>query len=483
MTKRIKLLEQKARKLEPAKNERQQLTEEVLAYAEDFLEELDDLKAYRKSAESENFLCQHPISEKPEEISRLLELLRRYVDSPGLNPASGNHMGYIPGGSLYTSALGDFLAAVTNRYAGVFFSSPGAVRIEHECIRWMSGLIGFPKSASGTLTSGGSIANMTAVVAARDAVKISSREIPKTVIYATPQAHHSLNKAFSIAGLKEAVIRKIPMDDRFRMIPEALEQQIKTDREKNLRPFLLVASAGSTDTGAVDPLQPLAQIAKNYQLWFHVDAAYGGAFLLTNHGKDLMQGIEQADSVIIDPHKGFFLPYGTGAVLVRDGQKLFESQHMTAGYMQDTLKADEEYSPADLSPELSRHFRGLRMWLPLKLYGTEPFAAALDEKLELSRYFHAKISNVPDVETGPKPDLTTTFFRYIPDSGDANQFNRRLTEEIHRDGRIFVSSTTINGKIFLRTAILNYRTHLEQVDRVIDITQKKINLIENKQQN
>ncbi|MFW6157674.1 MAG: pyridoxal phosphate-dependent decarboxylase family protein, partial [Balneolaceae bacterium] len=292
------------------------------------------------------------------------------------------------------------------------------------------------------------------------------------------QAHHSLDKAYNIAGLKEAVIRTIPMDDSFRMQPEALARQIETDKRDGLRPFLLVASAGTTDTGAIDPMQPLADIAKQHRLWFHVDAAYGGAFLLTEYGKNLMAGIERADSVIIDPHKGFFLPYGTGALLVRDKKKLYESQHMTAGYMQDTLKADELYSPADLSPELSRHFRGLRMWLPLKLYGIGPFRSALEEKRLLTEYFYRQIQQIDGIETGPKPELSVTIFRYCPDRGDADDFNRKLAECIHKDGRIFLSSTTIEGTVWLRMAIVGLRTHLKEVEEAIGIIREKIEDVE-----
>src|SRR5699024_9460542 len=164
------------------------------------------------------------------------------------------------------------------------------------------------------------------------------------------------------------------IDDQFRIKVHKIKELIAPDSRNGLKPFVIFASAGTTDIGAVDPLEAIAQIAQEHNIWFHVDAAYGGAFLLTEHGQKMMQGIDQADSVTIDPHKGLFLPYGTGALLVKDIQKLYHSQHMEANYLQDTYEA-EALSPADLSPELSKHFRGLRMWLPLQLYGTAPFRA------------------------------------------------------------------------------------------------------------
>ncbi len=232
---------------------------------------------------------------------------------------------------------------------------------------------------------------------------------------------------------------------------------------------MIFASAGTTDLGAVDPLDEIAGIARKYDLWFHVDAAYGGFFLLTEHGKKVMKGIVRFES-----HKGLFLPYGTGAVLVKDGKKLFESQHMMANYMQDTLKATEEWSPADLSPELSKHFRGLRMWLPLQLLGIAPFRAALDEKLLLTRYFYQEIQKIEGIEIGPEPELSILFFRYIPASGDANEFNKELVDYIHRDGRVFLSSTHINGTVYLRLAVLHFRTHLEEIDLILSVIHEGI---------
>jgi glutamate/tyrosine decarboxylase-like PLP-dependent enzyme len=187
-----------------------------------------------------------------------------------------------------------------------------------------------------------------------------------------------------------------------------------------------------------------------------------------------MKGIEKSDSVTIDPHKGLFLPYGSGALLVKDGQQLYASQHMTANYLQDTLKATEEPSPADLSPELSKPFRGLRMWLPLQLFGIRPFRAALEEKLLLTRYFYDQVQEIDGIEVGPEPELSVAFFRYVPSSGDANKFNKKIVNEIHRDGRVFISSTHIDDTIYLRLAVLNFRTHKKEVDLILSILQEKI---------
>lgn len=477
MIEKLNTLEEEARALEPDLEQRIGLTAKSIQFAQEYLNDLPDKKAFVQSDEKGRKLLEHPFTEEPAELADLLSLVRSEVNHAGLNPPSGGHLGYIPGGGIYTSALGDYLAAVTNRYAGVFFSSPGAVRMENMCIRWMCRMVGYPETSAGNLTSGGSIANMIALATARDSAGLRSGEYDRTVIYTTRQVHHSAIKGLRFTGLGDATVRTIAMDRRYRMKPDELQSQIERDRKEGLLPFLIIASAGTTDLGAVDPLQEIADLAEQYRLWLHVDAAYGGFFLLTDRGRELMAGIGRAHSVTIDPHKGLFLPYGLGAVLVKDGQQLYDSQHMAASYMQDTLRATDELSPADLSPELSKHFRGLRMWLPLQLHGIRPFRASLREKLLLTRYFYDEIRKIDGIETGPEPELTVMFFRYLPESGDANAFNERLVREIQEDGRIFLSSTRIDGTFYIRLAVLGVRTHREHIERTLEIVREKIDLV------
>ena len=476
MKKRIEELEKEAKKLEPGLKERVNMTAKVMHYGQSFLEDLENKKAFVETDDKAAKILEHPLSEEPSDLKDILKLIENEVDTSGLNPASGRHLGYIPGGGIYPSALADFMAAVSNRYAGVFFSSPGAVRIENMCIRWMCDLIGYPESSGGNLSSGGSIANLTGLVAARDHSGIASKDFEKAVIYTTQQVHHCVIKAIRFAGLGDATIRTIEMDRRYRMKPELLNEQIEQDKKEGKQPLIIFASAGTTDLGAVDPLKEIAGIAERQHIWLHVDAAYGGFFLLTEQGKNKMNGIEKADSVTIDPHKGLFLPYGSGALLVKDVQKLYDSQHMTANYLQDTLSATEELSPADLSPELSKHFRGLRMWLPLKLFGVSPFRAALNEKLELTNYFYSEVQKIEGIEVGPEPELSVMFFRYLPSGKNtgANEFNKKLVNALHKDGRVFLSSTNIDDTVYLRLAVLSFRTHLEDIDLTLELLKEKI---------
>ncbi|MGA2624967.1 MAG: aminotransferase class V-fold PLP-dependent enzyme [Bacteroidota bacterium] len=478
MLDRIKRLEQIALALDPPAGQRGELRNEVVQYAENFLDHIHDLPAYVVTDDKGIGLYDSPISETPIDIKAALQLLRHNVDRPGLNPASGGHLGYIPGGGIYVSALGDYLADISNRFSGLFFASPGAVRMENLLLDWMAKTVGYPADAGGNLTSGGSIANLIGIVTAREAYNLKAKDIEKSVIYSTEQAHHSVDKAIRIAGLKECILRNVPMDERFRMNAGALEQTIIRDKKSGLQPWLVIAAAGTTDVGAVDPLEAIGNIAQRYQLWFHVDGAYGAFFVLCDEGKKTLKGMEQSDSLVMDPHKGLFLPYGSGAVLVKDKKKLGNAHWYQASYLQDALRSTDELSPADLSPELTKHFRGLRLWLPLKLLGVAPFRAALEEKILLTRYFHEQISGIDGFEAGNFPDLSVATFRYIPKVGDPNSFNEQLVQEIQRDGRVFLSSTTLRGKFVIRLAVLSFRTHLNTIELTLNILREKVRYLE-----
>ncbi len=463
-------LERQALELDPPAETRAQWRRAVAARAEALLEALPGLPAFTPGFGSASGALAAPFAEEPLAIEDALAILDGEVMAHGINPASPRSFGYIPGGGLYPAALGDFLADVTNRYAGVFFAAPGAVRLEMRLVEWLAGLVGYPpESAGGDLTSGGSIANLSAVVTARDAHGLSTADLPRCVVYMSEQRHHSMDKALRIAGLSECVRRLVPVDERSRMRAGWLATAIQADRREGLLPWLVVATAGTTDTGAVDPVADIASIAAAEGLWLHVDAAYGGAFLLCEAGRRALAGIERSDSAVIDPHTGLFLPFGSGALIVRDRERLAAANRYHAHYMQDAFRPEVEPSPADLSPELSRPFRGLRLWLPLKLFGLAPFRAALEEKLALARWFHERLGELPEWEVGPPPDLSVVPFRYRPPRGDEDDFNRRLLAAVQDDGRVFMSSTRLSGRFTLRLAVLHFRTHLADVELALDV--------------
>jgi glutamate/tyrosine decarboxylase-like PLP-dependent enzyme len=472
MTSEIRRLEARARLLDPDADERGRLLAAVVEHTNRYLAGIATAPANGTRPDNSRALLDSPIAEEGIGIAEALALLGDNVDAVGVNTTSGRYLGYIPGGGLFHAALGDYMAAIANRYAGLFFACPGAVRIENMLLRWMSGEVGYPASAAGNLTSGGSLANLAAVVAARDACEISGDVAGSAVVYSTEHTHHCVDKALHVAGLGRVVKRRVGVDANYRMQASDLRRAVAADRAAGLRPWLLVASAGTVNAGSVDPLAELGEVAAELGLWFHVDGAYGGLFALCPEGRAVLGGIELSDSLVLDPHKSLFLPYGTGTVLVKDRRKLHAAFNAEADYIEDLLGVDEEPSPADLSPELTKHFRGLRLWLPLKLVGVAPFRAALSEKIHLARYFHERLTAVEGFEVGPPPDLSVVTYRYVPRRGDADEFNHRLMHAVQREGRVFVSSTRVGGRLVLRAAVLSFRTHLDEIDEALDALQQ-----------
>jgi len=450
--------------LEPDSASRRELGSRALDHALNFLDEIEDAPSLRPASHVFDQRLDPEFTEEGRESTSVLDYVGACIERPGITTTSPRFMGYIPGGGLFHSALGDLLAAASNKYSGFAPAAPGAVRIENACTAWLASVIGYPSTAAGTLTSGGSMANLTAIVAARDARDADGGG----AVYLTRFAHHCIDKALNIAGRGRSPRRLIATDEDHRMTIAALEHALEEDRRSGIRPWLVVASAGTVDTGAVDPLEEVAALCRRYGAWFHVDGAYGGLFALCKQGRELLKGIEEADSVALDPHKTLFLPYGTGAALVRDGQQLLDAFSASAEYIRPFSETEVGPSPADLSPELTRHFRALRLWLPLQIAGVAAFRAAQSEKLALARYFHMRLSEIDGMDAGPVPQLSVAAFRYLPKSGDVDDFNERLIRHIQEEGRVMLSGTRIDGRYYLRCAILCFRTHLEHVDEAID---------------
>ena len=471
-------LERAARSLDPDEAERDRLMRATHGYAQRLLSELGTRPAYSHDKSAVLELRNLRPGSGPRPMRELIDRIDESVVRPGLLPSHAGHLAYIPGGGLYASSLADYLAAVTNEYAGVRFVGPGSVEMEDLVLDWMARVVGFPPAADGNLASGGSIASLTAIVAAREAAGLRARDFDRAVVYATPHIHQCLHKAIRVAGMGETVRRDVAVDDGLRMCPDSLSELVAADRAEGLLPWLVLGSAGTADTGAIDPLDRIADISQQERLWFHVDAAYGGFFALLDEFRPRLAGLERADSVVLDPHKSMFLPYGTGAVLVRNRDALQDAHAYYAAYLQDTVESEGGgRSPAAVSPELTKHFRALRVWLPLLLHGEEPFRACLREKLELTKYFHREIGKL-GFEVGPEPDLTVVTFRWVPESGSANAFNQALVEETHRDGRVFMSSTTVDGRFMLRMAALAFRTHLDTIDLALDVLRRALERLE-----
>lgn len=407
-----------------------------------------------------------PMPERGAPFRRLLSTVFERALPWGLATASPGYLAYIPGGGLFHAAVADLIADATNRYVGLWSPAPGLVQLESNVIRWFCEMAGFGAESGGILTTGGSLANLGAVVTARH--ERLPTDFLRGTLYCTRYAHHSVLKAARIAGFPEGNVRVVPVDGALRMRPGALAAQLAADRADGWQPALVVASAGTTATGAVDPLPALADLCELQGLWLHVDAAYGGFFLLTERGRARLTGIERAHSITLDPHKGLFLPYGTGALIVRDREALVRAHRVTAAYLPPSQSDPARWDFADMGPELSRDGRGLRVWLPLKMHGAAAFRAALDEKLDLAAAAAAQIAEIPALELVGPPELSLFAFRWRhvdPAEGDAR--TRRLLTRINARQRVFLTGTEVEGRFAARVCVLSFRTHQASMDHLM----------------
>jgi len=376
--------------------------------------------------------------------------------------AGPGYLAFIPGGGIPAAAVADFVATAVNRFVGVAAAAPVLARIEAQTIAWLAGLMGYPAGAGGILTSGGSISNLVALVTARVA-KLPENFLSGT-IYVSEETHLSVHKAARIAGFPAAAIRPVPVDGRFRLRPDRLVAAIEQDQAAGRRPFLVVANVGTTNTGAIDPVPEIRDIARRHDLWVHADAAYGGFFRLVPEGRARMPGIEDCDSITLDPHKGLFLPYGTGCLLVRDPSTLRRAHRMEAGYLQDVSAESVAPSYTDLSPELSRDFRGLRLWLPIVLHGLRAFREQIQEKLDLALLAYDELKDDPHFEMLDPPQLSIVAFRArARGGGDPDALGAEILRRVNARGRVFMSSSTIGGRYVLRLCVLSFRTHADRV--------------------
>jgi aromatic-L-amino-acid/L-tryptophan decarboxylase len=385
------------------------------------------------------------------------------------NTASPGYLAYIPGGGLLHTAVADFITDAVNRYVGVWIAAPGLAQLEANVIQWFCEIVGYSSSPrpGGLLTTGGSMANLIAIVTARESRL--GEDFSRGVLYVSDQAHHSVLKAARFAGLRRDQVREIASDERFRMNVGALREAIAADEREGRAPFLIVAAAGTTNTGAVDPLEAIADLAAEKKTWLHVDGAYGGLFALTERGQRALAGMARADSIALDPHKSLFLPYGTGSLVVRDASELKRAHAMHASYlppMQDDVDCTDF---CDLGPELSRPFRGLRVWLPIKMHGIGVFREALDEKVDLAREACEALRAMPRVEIVAEPELSLFAFRIGrrekrgETEAELDELNREWMREINRRQRVFITGTKVTGRFVLRACVLSFRTHADRI--------------------
>lgn len=455
--------------LEPSTEEMQAMLAKVVERVVDHVASLPSQPAsYTGDGRDEARHFAESLPEGATDFDDLVKLLFDEAIPLSFNTAGPGYLAYIPGGGLFPSAVADLIATAVNRYVGVWVAAPALVQLELNVVRWFCEIVGYPEGSGGILTSGGSLANFTAIVTAR------RERLPASfgsgMIYTSDQTHHSVRKAAVMAGFPEANVREIPSDDGFQMRVDVLMERVVEDREAGLTPFLVVGSAGTTNTGAVDPLDALADLAERESLWLHVDGAYGGFFMLTERGREALAGLARADSITLDPHKGLFLPYGTGSLLVRDEQVLRRAHATFADYM-PTMQHDADFVDfCDMSPELTRDFRGLRTWLPVKLFGIGAFRESLDEKMDLARWAADRLREIPDMEIVAEPRLSLTAFRLCPpglSEPELDELNRELLSRVNEKQNVYLTGTVLDGHFALRICVLSFRTHLDRMEQCL----------------
>jgi aromatic-L-amino-acid decarboxylase len=408
-----------------------------------------------------------PSPEEPVALGPILDELFAELVPRSFTTIGPGYMAYIPGGGLYPAALADFIANTTNRFTGVWLAAPALVQLEANALDWLRAWMDFPETTRGLFTTGGSMATFNAIVCARE--RHLGPEIRRGVLYTSDQAHYSVAKAAKLAGIMPDRVRQVPSDEGYRLNIDALENAVAADRHAGLLPFAVVSSAGTTNTGAVDPLAAIGDLCRRESMWHHVDGAYGAFFYLLDDLKPLLTGLSRADSLTLDPHKGMFLPYGTGALLVRDGSALRAAHEATAAYLPP--HPTEHYDPSQYGPELSRGFPGLRVWLSVKMFGAAAFRAAIAEKRALAVDAFRRVARLPHVVVDAAPELSLFAFHLSwPGASreDEDRATKRLMDETTMRGRVMLSGSHSHGRFLGRVCVLSFRTHAPQIDALVD---------------
>jgi aromatic-L-amino-acid decarboxylase len=380
----------------------------------------------------------------------------------GTDKTHPGDLSYVPSAGLYSGAVAALLGAALHAYTGAAMEAPALVALEESVLRWLCDLFGLPADAEGILLSGGSAANQTAVVCAR----AGRFEPTRSRAYLAAGTHHSVAKALRLSGVPDAQHVIVPARSPGGPIDAAaLRRRLAGDVAAGLEPWLVVGTAGSTDTGAVDDLEALADLAAEYRAWFHVDAAYGGMFALTVRGAAALRGLARADSITVDPHKGLSLPWGVGALLVRSPGRLAQAHSGEGGYMRDVPRIEGVPHYFERGPELTRPFRGLLVWLPLQLHGVDAFRRFLDDALDLARDAAARLAAVPGIVVHAEPALSIVAFRAV--EGDAA--TQALLAKLNGSGLVRVSSTVLDGRSWIRLAFLKPNSGPDQVATVLSL--------------
>jgi glutamate/tyrosine decarboxylase-like PLP-dependent enzyme len=450
---------------------------------------VDFLAAYFESLETQPVLIpttsraireriDEPLPLASADFTALLDTVRDVICQYSRHSAHPRMFGYVASPGTAVTAIGHMIAAALNINVTAWRSAPSAADLERLTIDWLKEMLGYPATAGGLLLSGGSMANFAALGAARsakagaDVVRDGVGAVGRRMcLYVSEESHYSIAKAAGMLGLGESNVRAVRTDDCQHIDLDELERLVAADRTAGHLPFCVVANAGTTATGAVDPLAEVADFARRHGLWLHVDAAYGGFAALAPSAHHLFEGIEQADSIALDPHKWLYLPVGCGCVLYKDPAAARAAFAHGADYTRTIgLENDEAFAFWDYGPELTRPFRALDLWLLIKFAGTERLGQAIEENIACAKYFEELVRASDDFEMLAPVELSIFCFRYVPKgfTGDLDAFNEGVLVALQRGGSTYLSNARVLGRFALRGCVLNYRTTRADMERVLE---------------
>ncbi|MEZ6093390.1 MAG: aminotransferase class I/II-fold pyridoxal phosphate-dependent enzyme [Pirellulaceae bacterium] len=446
----------------------------------DHFETVDEKRPVTRATRQEmDWLLQEPIPELPTPAMEVLDHVEKNIFENSAHLDHAKFYSFVPSPNNIVSTLTDALATGFNLFSGAWVSSPGAAELEMLTTNWLLRLFGFPVVEGGGLfVSGGSMANLTAMVTARQ--NILGDDFSKGIVYWSDQTHSSVERAARVIGLRKEQIRIIETDDDFQIRVDSLKAAVEADAADGKRPFMIVANGGTTNTAAVDPLYTLSTLCRHHNMWFHVDAAYGGAAILSAKGKARLSGIELADSVTIDPHKWFHQPYEIGCLLVRDNKKLSGTFRTQPVYLRDLAGAAEEVNFYDLGIQLTRRFRAFKFYMSMKTYGIGAFRKSVESSIELAEHLQQHLESRPNWEVITTASLAVINFRYNPYLDDKpqpnavsmdralDQLNQHLSDRIIADGKAMLATTIVNHQTVLRMCLINPRTTIEDLMSTIE---------------
>jgi glutamate/tyrosine decarboxylase-like PLP-dependent enzyme len=414
-----------------------------------------------------------PIPEEGGDIAEILRTVERDVLGAIMHVDHPRYFAFIPGPGNFVGAMADALSSGFNVFASTWLEGSGAAQIELVTINWLRQICGMPEGAGGLFVSGGSMANLTGLAVARST--ILGHDLTDGVVYFSDQTHSSVERALWVLGFAPRQIRKLPTDKDYRLVPELLSAEIERDRAAGRRPFCVVANAGTTNTGAVDPLKELAAITRDCGMWLHVDGAYGAAAILTEEGKAALSGLSCSDSLVIDPHKWLFCPFEIGCVLVRDRTLLRNAFHILPEYMEDAERTGTEVNFCDFGIQLSRGFRALKLWMSIKVFGLGAFREAVAAGIENARIAETIIGASRRWRVVTPAQLGIVTFRALlpgRPSEEIDSIHRGIVDRLVKDGYAFLSSTVLSGRVVLRMCTINPRTTQQDIADTIGLLER-----------